>query len=255
MKKRKVVFLAVLTMLVAMMLGMTSMAATTKVVITKSDTYYKKGDANNNDVTYYKISVKQTGYLNVFGFRKSSVKYDDSRYGLAIQLCNSRKQPLEDEYNSYLSKSDSWREYYGVKKGIYYIKVKGGNHTLKYSFKPVKEVCGSTKAKASSLTRNKTRVGLLIAGEKGNKEEWYKVRLPKAQKLKFTIDGRSNGYVAFEVIPASKRVILTGSYQSCWNKAKKIETTGALPAGTYYIKVYRSNGKSSNSGWYSIKWR
>ncbi|MFQ9395397.1 MAG: hypothetical protein ACLR2E_16780 [Lachnospiraceae bacterium] len=110
------------------------------------------------------------------------------------------------------------------------------------------------QGKGFSADQKQNPLWFLIAGENGAKEEWYKVRLPKAQKLKLKLSGKSSGYVAFEIIPASKKVTLFGSYQSCWNNTKLIQTRNNLPAGTYYIKVYRSNGKSSNSGYYSIKW-
>ena len=235
MKKRKGLYLAVLMMLFTMVFGMSSMAAT-KVVTLKNNRLTGVSVKDYDDVVYYKLSVNQTGYLAVYGYKQYSYSSAGEKNGLNVQLCNSRKQPLEEEYNTYLYKSNNWKNY------------------LKSTFVAVKEVCGSSKARASLLTRNKTRYGLLIAGENGAKEEWYKVRLPKAQKLKLKLSGKSSGYVAFEIIPASKKVTLFGSYQSCWNNTKLIQTRNNLPAGTYYIKVYRSNGKSSNSGYYSIKW-
>lgn len=256
MKKRKGLYLVVLMMLFTMVFGMSSMAAT-KVVTLKNNRLTGVSVKDYDDVVYYKLSVNQTGYLAVYGYKQYSYSSAGEKNGLNVQLCNSRKQPLEEEYNTYLYKSNNWKNYYGVKKGVYYLRVKGSYDAkiyLKSTFVAVKEVCGSSKARASLLTRNKTRYGLLIAGENGAKEEWYKVRLPKAQKLKLKLSGKSSGYVAFEIIPASKKVTLFGSYQSCWNNTKLIQTRNNLPAGTYYIKVYRSNGKSSNSGYYSIKW-
>lgn len=106
MKKRKGLYLAVLMMLFTMVFGMSSMAAT-KVVTLKNNRLTGVSVKDYDDVVYYKLSVNQTGYLAVYGYKQYSYSSAGEKNGLNVQLCNSRKQPLEEEYNTYLYKSNN----------------------------------------------------------------------------------------------------------------------------------------------------
>lgn len=55
--------------------------------------------------------------------------------------------PLQ-RFDKTLSNRYDFKTYYGVKKGIYYIKAQGNGYRLKYSFKSVKDRSGNTKSKA-----------------------------------------------------------------------------------------------------------
>ena len=71
MKKRKGLYLAVLMMLFTMVFGMSSMAAT-KVVTLKNNRLTGVSVKDYDDVVYYKLSVNQTGYLAVYGYKQYS---------------------------------------------------------------------------------------------------------------------------------------------------------------------------------------
>lgn len=245
MKTRKLWNVFILTMLLAMVFGMSSLAAPRVVTLKNNITYTNTTDGES----YYKIVVPTTGYLEVTGYRN----YTDEKIDLMVQICNSKKQALENPYTSCLSKKNSWKVYYGVNKGTYYLKATGKKYILKYSFKSVKESYGSTRAKAVSIVKNKTKYGILAFGETGAEEEWYKIKFTKAEKLKLQVCGRGSGYVGIEIVPADRKVVLRGACHGVWNAQRTITSRKAMPKGTYYIRVFRLTGKP-NSGYYTLKW-
>ena len=254
MEKRKKLYLAVLMALFTMMLGMNAMAAT-KVVTMKPNRLYTVKQTNYNDVTYHKIKVSKTGYLAVYGYSYSS--YTNRKNSLQVQLCNSKRKPLE-QYATYISEysTPAYKTYYAVKKGTYYIAAKGGqNYKLKYSFVALKDKSGATQAKATAVGKGKRAVGLLVAGESGKKVDWFKIRLAKSQKITITFSSKSNDNVRFQIVPADSRVMIWGSNVYIKNTTKKIPTQNAFPAGTYYIKVSRMSDDASTSGYYSFSWK
>ena len=81
MKKRKGLYLAVLMMLFTMVFGMSSMAAT-KVVTLKNNRLTGVSVKDYDDVVYYKLSVNQTGYLAVYGYKQYSYSSAGEKNGL-----------------------------------------------------------------------------------------------------------------------------------------------------------------------------
>ena len=79
MKKRKGLYLAVLMMLFTMVFGMSSMAAT-KVVTLKNNRLTGVSVKDYDDVVYYKLSVNQTGYLAVYGYKQYSYSIPESSH-------------------------------------------------------------------------------------------------------------------------------------------------------------------------------
>ena len=69
--------------------------------------------------------------------------------------------------------------------------------------------------------------------------------------VKITINGKTNDTLKAVVYKGSKN-IGSGSF-SYYKSGLTLTSVGKLSKGTYYIKIYRGNSKSS--GWYSLKWK
>lgn len=255
MKKRKKLYLAVLMMLFTMAFGMSAMAAT-KVVTMKPNKLYTVNRKNYGDLTYHKIKISRPGYLTVYGYSYSTYTHD--KYSLGVQLCSSRKKPLEQQYKTSLSDytKPAYKAFYAVKKGTYYLAVTAKDYRLRYSFTPVTERSGASKAKAVTVARKRTAKGLLVAGENGTKTDWFKIRLTRKQKVTFTFTTRANDYLRFQIVSANPKVVIGGSSVFSKNTTEKIATKDAFPAGTYYIKVSRMLSRDKDtSGYYRFSWK
>lgn len=162
-------------------------------------------------------------------------------------------------------------------KKIYYIKLWKPEDTIagtttfsniKYQIDEVASSSNKSRSKAKNLSKGKYVNTLVPAGE--STTTWYKVKLNKKQKLSITVEShmlQNNGKCIQLYICNRKGKILNQDAVIIDDEAsakyknkkyimvyprKKI-TTGALPAGTYYIKV-ESKTKTS-SGSYKIKWK
>lgn len=162
-------------------------------------------------------------------------------------------------------------------KKIYYIKLWKPEDTIvgtttisniKYQIDEVDFSSNKSRSKAKSLSKGKYVNTLVPAGE--STTTWYKVKLNKKQKLSITVEShmlQNNGKCIQLYICNGKgkklnkdAVIIDDEASSKYKNKKYIMvyprkkiTTGALPVGTYYIKV-ESKTKTS-SGSYKIKWK
>jgi hypothetical protein len=192
----------------------------------------------------HKITVNSPGYIAVEGAAFSD-------YGsISVTLCNSSKKLSAQES---LSSYNSYTTFFAVKKGTYYIKAKSSDdYKLRYTFTAVKENSGQSKTKATTIGKGKTVKGLIQSQDSVNKVDWFKIKLTKNQKLNFSASAKSCDSIKFEIVPASSRVILFGSsFRLYDSNGDKYSTKDSLPAGTYYIKVTKTD--SNASGYYSIK--
>lgn len=192
-------------------------------------------DAQTN---YFKFKATSTGYIKVSN--------SDRVY---VTLCSSKKKALSGE---------DWNLYdpvYGVKKGnTYYVKVRAlyntsGMYQLKVTNTGVSEKSGTTKSKAVTIKKGSTKKGTITAGS--SQADWYKFKLTSKKTVKMTIKGATNDQLKIAVYDG-KKVVKTSTI---YNNTKSITLTsvGKWSKGTYHIKVYRGNSKSS--GWYSLKWQ
>ncbi|BCN32342.1 hypothetical protein [Anaeromicropila herbilytica] len=135
----------------------------------------------------------------------------------------------------------------------YYIIAKSlKDYRLRYTFTAVLENGSASKKKATTIPKGKTATGLVLSEDSVKKVDWYKVRLSKSRKLSFDVKAKSCDTIKFEFIPASSRIILFGSTFSLYDsESNTYATKGAMPARTYYIKVYKYS--KTTSGYYSIK--
>lgn len=192
-------------------------------------------DAQTN---YFKFKATSTGYIKVSN--------SDRVY---VTLCSSKKKALSGE---------DWNLYdpvYGVKKGnTYYVKVRAlynasGMYQLKVTNTGISEKSGTTKSKAVTIKKGSTKKGTITAGS--SQADWYKFKLTSKKTVKMTIKGATNDQLKIAVYDG-KKVVKTSTI---YNNTKSITLTsvGKWSKGTYHIKVYRGNSKSS--GWYSLKWQ
>lgn len=217
----------------------------TRKIKENEDVYSFSG---NSELLYHKISIPKTGYIRVEADSSNSV---GSTY---VSLHNSKKKPCSESV--YLSDSSKDKAaYFGVKKGTYYIAVKGSSsdpNYLKYSFTEVKEKSGTSKKNAVSISKGKTAKGVMLPTDSMKKYDYYKIKLSKKQVLSLTYSAKSCDRLRFTVIPASSRLTLFGSSATISASNKGVwKTKDKLPAGTYYIQVEK--GSKDASGYYTIK--
>lgn len=223
---------------------------------------HKKWHTNSStkaQTVYHKIKVPKDGYIKLEGYGYSA--YSSSKSSIRYRLCNSKKKALTkwdksiSAFGSSVTGRKAFTDYVAVKKGTYYIKVNDNRYKLKYTFKAVKDQGGSSKAKARNIARGKTVKGLVQAGGKGSKIDWYKITLPKSQKIKFTYNALACDWIQFKVVNADPRVTIFGSSAYCWAKKTSATTRNAFPAGTYYIQVTRMMKDEGASGYYTVSWK
>lgn len=208
--------------------------------------------ANTADTTiYHKIVVSQSGYLKLDGFtRQDSAKKSLNK----VTLYNSSKKAISTSFT--LNEASNYSNYYGVKKGTYYIGVTNyGLYNLKYTFTASSDKNNSSKKKASSLKKNKTTKGLMIAGESGSKSDWYKIKIPKKKKVKFSVKAYANGSLNIQLIAKTKNRVYYNKSHSFSSTATSKSFSKTLPKGTYYIKVSKTGKSKTTSGYYSLKWK
>ena len=192
----------------------------------------------DDQTNYFKFKATSTGYIKV--------NNSDRVY---VTLCSSGKKALSGET------LNLYDPVYGVKKGnTYYVKVRAlyntsGMYQLKVTNTGVSEKSGTTKSKAVTIKKGSTKKGTITAGS--SKADWYKFKLTSKKTVKMTIKGATNDQLKIAVYDG-KNVVKTSTI---YNSTKSITLTsvGKWSKGTYHIKVYRGNSKSS--GWYSLKWQ
>ena len=180
-----------------------------------------------------KYKAKKTGLL-YFEKRKyysdSTIEDDIKIYSY---LKNSKRKTISNTSN------------FGVKKGkTYYIKFYNDDMTDVVMSVKIKNTSwtgkyGKTKKKAATIKKKKYKYGTLIAGSK--QKCWYKIKLKSPKKVHLRA-GASNGKIKISAYNASGK-----------NVSSEFNSHKTLPAGTYYLKVYRKN--SYASGTFSLRWK
>ena len=193
---------------------------------------------------------------NLFRFKASSTGYirvdttdvdDDS--SVSVTLLSSSRKSLSPAADS------SSRPVYGVKKGVtYYIRARagysrGGGYRLKVTNHKISEKSGSSRSKAVNIKRKAMVKGTIIAGE--SRSDWYKFKLSGRKSVSLTMKGATNDRLKIEVYSGRKKMKTSTFYSSTGSLT--LRSAGKWKKGTYHIRVYRGNSRSS--GWYSLKWR
>lgn len=210
-----------------------------------SDRTLKLGQAvavgqKSAQANYFKVTAANTGYLEV---RTGSDVGN-------VTLCNSKKKALTGKTPT------KYLPTYGVKKGTtYYVKVDStysstrGYYNLTVTNKKVSEKSGSSKAKAVTLKKGAKKSGTIIAGDKT--ADWYKIKLTGKKAVKFTIKGATNGTIKADVYDGGRKMG-TRSFPY-YSGGMTVQSVGKWSKGTFYVKIYRGDAKSS--GYYTISWK
>lgn len=219
-----------------------------------------------SDLTWIRIKPKDDGYLQVkFSKASAIVAYP---LGL-VQFCDAGKRELSpmSGFNTVATSGLFYTEYYGVKKGkTYYIKVASdGGVKVTAKLTKVKDKSGKKKSKALNIKKGKKGViGVISAGT--TKAKWYKIKVPKKQKLKikfsvYLTDGVQFSMTGPHMYPFGKTYygknasVVGGQLniqRGNFGDQRIISLNGKADPGTYYISV-RPTAKTTN-GYFKISW-
>lgn len=208
-------------------------------------TYYRN---SSSDAYWFKYKAEKTGKVTVSVTKK---------YGSDITLCNSKKKALTEEV--YVSEAvGNYKTSFAVKKGTtYYFKVTaiGSDEVNTISVKntAIKEKSGAKKKKAVNIKAKKTVKGTILPGSKT--ADWYKFSVKKKKAVTINLDGEVTGSIKFTVYTKSGKKVGTYTWYGGKQKLQLTYSTtyGKVNKGTYYIKMVRTDSKSS--GHYSLKWK
>lgn len=289
--KKKLWTGCIVVLLCAMALGMTSFAASGKSMKNKKwisaaggiyideDKDGIKEEFELYDTQYYKIKIPRQGYM-VVDVKASSIpgvkEYDNywavqfkgdgefaegTEESLDVGILNNKKKELK-YFTNLMSKKKDMKFSWAVKKGTYYLAVKGNQkYKIRYTFTPVSKVdkVGKSMDKAVVLKKGVTVKNLLSH----EKDHYYKITVPEKSKVVLSINSKiagaewSNLAVQMNVKQGKKcRQIdkkgkLTPKESFYWYDIEGKDTLAyTLPQGTYYLRVF-----SFGSGYYTLKWK
>lgn len=252
---RRFLMLAAAFALIFCMKSTANAAGTQVVDMQKSGkVYIYKGMLEDNHTTvYHRFVVQKSGILAVAGSQISTY----GTYGMNVSLCDKNKRVLESYRSSYVSTDEPVT--YWVKPGTYYLKVENYQYyVLSASSKNVADRGGASKKKATNIKQKKTITGVLPAGEKGSKADWFKFKMTKDKKLQLNLEANGNTGVTFYLYgPSYKKgtsIYLYNQSQKCYSINAFTRKKAKIKKGTYYIKVVRTTKKNTVSAGYSIKW-
>ena len=251
----KIVGFMAIVSIMALMFGMTTFAATKQENIPAGKAVYNY-DRDYSIVHYYKFTVKSPSLIVVSGNEFSS---SGTAYSMRIGLCNSSGKELGYDY---VDDSSDDAAGFAVNKGTYMFSVKSSYmYGLVYESETYAEKSGKSASKAVALKKGKTKKGVIGIGESKSKVDYYKITLKKDAKItmQMKID-YSYGGVQFKLSPSKElKKKLSGDYTKYLSAGKSSKFTiksnkGALPAGTYYVKISRSSKYSDYNAAYQLKW-
>lgn len=208
-------------------------------------TYYRN---KSDDVYWFKYKAEKTGMLSISVTRQ---------YGSYIHIANAKKKIITDEI--WVSEAiGNYTANIAVKKGkTYYIQVTaiGSDcpNTISVKNSAVKEKSGAKKKKAVAIKAKKKVKGTIIVGDKT--ADWYKFTVKKKKAVTMNLSGDVQGSLTITVYKKNGKKIDSCKWYGGATKLKLTcsRTRGKVDKGTYYIKISRSNAKSS--GKYTLKWK
>lgn len=206
-----------------------------------------------DDENYYKITLSKSGVVDVLAtYADNSESYAD----VAIYKSESGKKKLIAERDASIDGAE-----FGLAKGTYYIKLYNGKsdfYSIRYKFTSLTDNSGSSKAKAKALSYGKAKKGLVLAGDKTSKADWYKFYNSKSREITLYFEGQVTGGVTLEFYGSDGDKfgsLYISKYTTNDSGSPYVSSyysnSGKLPKGTYYIKVTKDS--KDVSGYYSIK--
>ena len=199
--------------------------------------------------TYYKFKAPKTGTVTL------AWKSGD---GGRIGLCNSKKKLIsigqskisyqKYKYNDNFNPASN-QVTYGIKKGItYYFVWEGYEVTAKLSVTAVKDKSGNTMKKAKAMSLGKSYKGLIIAGEKASKKDWYKITLKKGEYslCAFNKTAANAGFIVKVYDKDGNMISIDSGYGIFNGESNKLKDNRRISMyfpykTTYYISVQKDN--------------
>ncbi len=203
---------------------------------------------NSAKTVYHKIVLKKPAFVRFAGSVRQPSSAVQTMGTLKVNLCNSKKKVISGGISL-----DADGKFLALKKGTYYISLKQKDMAmLCYTAQYVNEKSGAKKAKAVKLKKNKQVAGVLTLGEAKKKADWYKITLSKKGKIRCDLANYGPNAIKIQIIPKNKKVKMKkGTSKVGAQKGLKLTSKSKLPAGTYYLKIYK-NSKTASS-YYTLK--
>lgn len=260
-KKKRYCFVLFMIMILSIMVCTPSYALTKRVRTMRKTT----GVPNPNNYNERK-SIKYTDSVNwgrydVEAYHKLVIPQNgriwiaagDGSRGFYACLCDSKYRTVQlNSTGTYVS--PSYASILAVKKGTYYIRVRGySKYSLDATFTPLSDV-GSSKSSAKYVSKTgKNTVAIMPVGEPSNRCDWYKFYVPYRQRVNLSYLATGHGRLSFYLLDSSNHVLykrqigLTSSRSMVRRnnsivsvKGDGLDVSGVLNRGTYYVKVMRT---------------
>ena len=220
--------------------------------------------AGAGEVQYREVEVETAGILAI-----SSVQFATSDLGnyyansgqvnfqkQKIALCDEYMEELvpmaEGEYSTYTKT-------YGVKKGVYYIKIEGNaNYYTMASTFTGGSLATNKKANAKKITKKFKDYAMLA--EVGNKKatQWYKFTFNTATKKKVILKFLGEGALDVKIYRETQEVYSREQFPANKKLSVFMKSTvkgNQIPwqKGTYYVKVTRNADYDYTNGLISVR--
>lgn len=197
------------------------------------------GNLKNKKWASFCLGNFETGYYKIKLASSGCVKFELTGENADIALLNGKKKEIT-------SLSDEKTQYFGLKKGTYYIRVKNSStdaqiYKMRYTFEKMKVAKNVKQSKAVDLKKGKTAKSMFLSTAADY--HWYKLDLPKDKKVKLNVQAKGDVYRLRLLNTAS------GYDKEIALKSGKTKKTLSLKKGTYYILL------SGQGGTYSIQWK
>lgn len=226
----------------------------------KSGKIFYGGSQSSSSFSYYKVTAKKTGYLNVqLGDATGLSSYPS----FDVKLMTAKKKKITSEET--VGSSQGYQTNFAVKKGTYYIAVKSRSSHPVFGIKVTAKAVsvsksGASKKKAAAIKKGSTVKGLIFASKKKNSgTKWYKIIVPKTQKVSITVrtkpsQGGTNGKLKLTCVNKYGKTVEDTFYY--YRTGATLEyyssySTKKLDKGTYWLGV---SGENYGSGYYTLKW-
>lgn len=224
------------------------------------------GKVSYQTYVYHKLVVPVDGVLTVSG------KTQEDK-GIRITLCDGSKNPIDVNSYNFVSTVSKYYAYYGVKKGVYYIRTqaykvgRGKRYVVAAVLTPQTDQSG-TAASPKVMVRGTKYTDVFPAGESAGGSSYFKLYANGTNPVKLKIANiTGQGYFTAVISGPSWP---NGSTQKLAAKAttsltlQRVNTrTGAKTgpiAGWYYIRITKRQDHSSSvdyrksNGLFQLAW-
>ena len=209
---------------------------TSSIPTLKAKKYTTVYQANPDLSMYVKLKTTASGYITI----------KSKHFSGYVTLCNSDREAIATKV--YVDSDSKRVATFGVSKGkTYYLRLNNNEEygSICFTNTKVTDQSGSSKAKAKSMSIDKTYKGYIAIGSKT--KDWYKVKLTSAKYWAIDLNGDSNDTLKIEIFDSKGNKVNSFNYYG--DKGRIYSYT--KDKGTFYVCVSRGNKKSS--GYYTLK--